>query len=875
MNDLKKASQLGISPTQIQNPPQDFRWAMGLTLLLILIVSAIAWVFESTERASVMQSRKYLVKSIAFETSSYLEMQNQHTNNVRTAYAKSNASPIYRTFKRIVSSNDNVLSLGLRHRETLEVSSGAHPIDVNHSQIKFVEPIVDDAGDSRVVECCFRPIYADRPLGAWIAPHYAAAGLFAIAALIAVPIYFRLFSRRFELSNVIPLQIEQAFNSVGEGILLTDSAGAIKYANQEFADSVGVPSKRLTKKNLSHFDFKVTDKDSDQAAPKLLPWDEVCQSGQAVDDSVIKLIRGENEKSLVAKSFPVFDSNGRCGGALTRLQAASNMTQDRELGKTAAIKSNPFTQKFLSRSGHETRTAMNAILGYVDILSEETDDPSLQKYLQSITSQGEHLISTSHDMFELANLKLGKTSFEVEPTCIFSLIDDVVSSLREHADSKQLYLKSQSSGKLPVTVNVDAKRLRQAISHLLASAIEFTSVGGVLLETSVYQSGRGSSSLQFAVTETGDNMPPGMLATLFEPFSGPDFENTDQQIGTEFGLAICKELAIKMGGDVSVKTNDGPGRTFYMTVDIGDVSGVETSEQFVVQRNEVEQPKDGQVVELPPMHVLIVDDGESNRQVVSAFLRKANATFEHAINGQEAVEMVNAGNFSAVLMDMRMPVMNGFEATRILRSGGHQLPIIALTANASEEDQKACLRAGCSQFLAKPIARERLLKELSLAVAGQVVYCDKPEAVVDRSAAETVTAERATTPTVNADTGNDDQQLIGSSLPMDDEDFIEVAEIFVAGLHKKNSQMIAALESANFAELVELGHWLKGAAGSAGYGPLSPLGRQLEEAAKEEDMASCVESATQIIELSSTVRVIASQTAHTNAGTAKQHSFSK
>ena len=756
MNHLQKQTRL-----RNKKPPRNFRWAMGLTCLLIVIVSAIAWVFETSERASILQSRQQLVKAITIETASRLDIPNRNTGLRRSQIAS-----IDRTFKQIISSNDDLLFLGLRNGETLEVSAaGVHPTDPNLAKIGFAEPLVDDSGNSRVVECCFRPIYADRPLGAWIAPHYAAAGLFAIAALFAVPLYFRCFARRFELSNVVPKQTHQTSDEIQQ------------QEPKESADTVN---------------------------------------------------------------------------------------------------SNPFAQRFLSRFGHETRTAMNAILGYVEILSDEIDDPDQQAHLQSVSRHGSHLICMSHDMLELANLKLGETSFESEPVCIFSLVDEVLSELRQHADSKQIYLKSQNLGKLPVTVNASPNRLRQALSCLVTSAIEFTQHGGVLLETSVVNGPKlGHSSLRFTVKETGDSMDPEMLATLFEPFSGPDFGNVDHQIGTEFGLAICRELAARMGGKVIVATNEEQGRTFTLTVDIGKIDGVEMVDHVFLTQKKIGNAIDGQVVELPPMHVLIVDDGESNRLVVSAFLKKTNATFEFAINGQEAVDMVNGGNFSAVLMDMRMPIMNGFEATQTLRSQGHDLPIIALTANATEEDQKACTRAGCSAFLAKPIARDRLLQELSLAMAGRVVYRDKPVAIAkpvvptapadqvdveERVAAETVATKRETTSTVIADAEDDERSLIGSSLPMDDEDFIEVAEIFVAGLHKKNSQMSKALKIANFPELVELGHWLKGAAGSAGYGELSPLGLSLEEAARAEDMGNCARSFDQIMKMSAKVRVITSET---------------
>ena len=248
---------------------------------------------------------------------------------------------------------------------------------------------------------------------------------------------------------------------------------------------------------------------------------------------------------------------------------------------------------------------------------------------------------------------------------------------------------------------------------------------------------------------------------------------------------------------------------------------------------------------IPPMNVLIVDDGETNRRMVSVYLERANASFDTAENGKIAIEKVNAGNFDVVLMDMHMPVMDGFEATKLLRRQGHKIPIIALTANITTDDKKQCFAAGCSGFVAKPVNREQLLSGLSLAVAGSTDMQEEAAAAL---------ASRAEVPKVTPQTFGTGE-LIGSSLPMDDEDFVYISQLFVNGLYPKVEGMVNAILGHNFDDLVSLGHWLKGASGSAGYEPLSNPGLLLESAAKDQNFERCLEVVREICQMASRVHV--------------------
>jgi CheY-like chemotaxis protein len=369
-------------------------------------------------------------------------------------------------------------------------------------------------------------------------------------------------------------------------------------------------------------------------------------------------------------------------------------------------------------------------------------------------------------------------------------------------------------------------------------------------------------------------MTPEGMDKIFDPFSQADTSITRRFGGTGLGLTICQEISQNLGGGIEVASKLGEGSIFTITLDPGDLSNVRMLDVKEFDSKPNRQVMIMEDLQLPSARILIVDDAEPNRELVALFLKRAGIDFETAVNGQVAVEMVNRGNFDIVLMDMHMPVMDGFEATRILRSQGHRLPIIALTADAMAQDERRCRSAGCSGFLPKPINRERLYTviadafspdvnrqnsmEASRATASNQAAIPSTSRVAESRAAHLFDSENESNRHVDSSElqpASPMLEVIESSLPMDDEDFVMIANMFVQHLLEKIDLMESAWQTEDFEELYELGHWLKGSGGSAGFDAFNSPGKQLESYAKAKDLVSVKKQIDEIRSMAGRIRV--------------------
>ena len=849
------------------NIPVKYRVTFGLVFLLTTIMSlAGAAGLAPNERSAIMRGRGDISSALAIQSSVLL--------NRRESRA------IEKTLEAIVKRNDDILSAALRQKKgRVEAATANHEVLwVAETENRTVETHVEvplNMGKNNWghLEVLFKPIYADRATSSWISPKFLYMSLVSILSLAAFSWYLGKVLKQLDPSQAVPRHVEEALNTLTEGLILTDTKGTIRLANEAFANWVGRDARKMIGSSPTDLQWGWGDEEAGRSANAIMPWQEAIQNERPVAGTLLQLPNQDGKQmTLIANSSPIVGAKGDYVGVLTSFEDVTDLENHKvELSKAkeTADNANRAKSEFLARMSHEIRTPMNAILGYAEVLRENLEeDPTVrQKHLTTIHSSGEHLLSLINDILDLSKIESGQMELESSPVSIHRLIEEVVSTLAIKAGEKGIWLKSEFGSALPSQIQSDSVRLRQTIINLIGNAIKFTEEGGVTVYTELVPQG-DKTLLSIQVRDTGIGMTPEAKAKIFQPFSQADTSITRRFGGTGLGLAICKELSEKMGGELSVESTPGVGSIFNLTIDIGDISGVEMLDKHKAKLRAKQESTFGQVIDLPPMHVLIVDDGETNRQLVSVYLKKANVTFEHAENGRIAVEKVNSGPFDAVLMDMHMPVMDGFEATKMLRAQGHQLPIIALTANAMAQDEKRCMKAGCSGFLSKPINRERLFAELSTAVTGEVVWRDKQDSTIANAETNLVSPAPPSAAFTQTDGEShpvpekivledapQEEELIYSTLPMDDEEFVFVAELFKKGLREKAEMMVNALTPVDFEELFRLGHWLKGSGGTAGYDSLSEPGRRLELAAKSEDPHACFDAVKEICELAARVRV--------------------
>ena len=406
---------------------------------------------------------------------------------------------------------------------------------------------------------------------------------------------------------------------------------------------------------------------------------------------------------------------------ITERQRVSQKLQD---AKRAADAANHAKSCFLANMSHEIRTPMTAILGFTRLMQtagDELDETKRQDYLNTIHTSGSHLLDLINDILDLSKIEAGQISCERAVCSPHEVIDDVATVLRAKAIEKEVSLEYVWRSRVPETIRSDANRLRQLLINLVGNAIKFTRQGSVRIEAELVAAG-DRPQLAIEVIDTGIGIAADKLQNIFEPFVQADSSVTREFGGTGLGLSICRSIVQSLGGELTVLSQVGLGSVFRATIDTGPLDGVtlwdvppSKTSPSAVPPTEVRTPT------LPGTRVLLVEDGDTNRKLIRLILRRAGAEVVEAENGEIGVQCASRGEFDVILMDMQMPVMDGYTATRTLRLAGIQAPILALTAHAMTGDEEKCRAVGCSGYLTKPIDTEQLLA--AVAVASEARRC--------------------------------------------------------------------------------------------------------------------------------------------------------
>jgi PAS domain S-box-containing protein len=371
--------------------------------------------------------------------------------------------------------------------------------------------------------------------------------------------------------------------------------------------------------------------------------------------------------------------------------------------------------EFLANMSHEIRTPMTAIMGFADILLEGNIGRATRQHVEVIKRNGKHLLSIINDILDLSKVEAGKMQIEPTRCSPLDLLGDIVSLMRVRADEKHLTIETEVVYPMPETVLTDPLRLRQILVNLLGNAIKFTDEGSVRIQVRLVRD-VDPPRLRIDVTDTGIGMNGEEVGRLFQAFSQVDSSATRKFGGSGMGLCISKRLAEALGGTIDVHSTPGQGSTFSVMIDPGSLNGVrmfQSERDAQIRAAAISSPPDGDTITLHS-RVLLAEDGPDNQRLVSMLLTKAGAKVVAVENGQLALEAAMASYeagepFDVILMDMQMPVMDGYTATRRLREWGYSHPIVALTAHAMYQDCHKCLDAGCDDYATKPIDRQKLL----------------------------------------------------------------------------------------------------------------------------------------------------------------------
>lgn len=370
--------------------------------------------------------------------------------------------------------------------------------------------------------------------------------------------------------------------------------------------------------------------------------------------------------------------------------------------------------QFLANMSHEIRTPLSAIMGFTELMMDEdaTDDEK-NTNLQIVRRNGQQLLKIIDEILDISKVEAGRLETENEVVNLVDLMSGIESLMEVQANAKGIDLKIEIDQKIPDCVRTDETRLRQILINVIGNAIKFTHDGEVRVTVTYGMNEEGLSLLKVLIQDTGIGLDPKAEEQLFTPFHQADTSTTRLYGGTGLGLALSRQLARALGGDVWLDRSElGQGSTFVVQINAEPTECSVWVKSLREAQKKSRGPQKSEQRELEGAKILLVEDAEDNQVLISHFLARAGAEIDMASNGQEGIQKALANEYTAVLMDIQMPFVDGYEATTQLRQAGYLKPIIALTAHALREEREKALQIGCDGHLTKPIDRVQLIENL-------------------------------------------------------------------------------------------------------------------------------------------------------------------
>ena len=492
--------------------------------------------------------------------------------------------------------------------------------------------------------------------------------------------------------------LEHLLNLTNDAFYVADEKGHLLHVNEKACENFGLGKRELMQKNIQELDVRFKSPEA---------WKAIIRQLRSQKNVVL-------EKNTEKPCFPTETKLSYLQGEGHEYIIAVALDTSEKKNAEELLMAKKAKEQFLANMSHEIRTPINGIAGMLNLLADTEVSSDQKKYIDAIRNATDNLKVIINDILDVSAIESGKLKFERIGFKIDYQVVNVVQSFEMQAKEKGIEIKHNVSKEAKIVLLGDPVRLNQILMNLIANALKFTFSGEIVVDVRVAKKQKNKMFVEFSVRDSGIGIPKDKLDVIFESFRQADESVTRRFGGTGLGLTICKQLTEMQGGSISVKSEEGKGTAFNFVIpyEIGT-----NADLVSIKNSEHKGTKSGTDYEkLKDLYVLLVEDNDINRIYAKNTAQKWGCKIDIAENGLIALEKVRRNNYDIILMDIQMPVMDGFEATKAIRnkfeSPKSNVPIIALTANAIKGDNEKCMEAGMNDYISKPFAPRDLYNVL-------------------------------------------------------------------------------------------------------------------------------------------------------------------